>query len=261
MNLSIPFPGDDASKKAKKAGATSPADALHAAQRKHRRAEREAIHKAILAYCNDPKPAAVELARIKNRWDSSICNQPHQGCWSSLWPLLNCARNVPGLTAKGLVVFGGWYGIPPEDLSKATPPPEDLLGLINLYGCYRQTLDLFEHRKDSSTVEQYTTRDAALKNWVQNHPKEFGAYASPDYAKNIDCVETVAKDFLKEFLPIITSEFLRLENRTFLFFPEEGDPASGWRDFHAFADNYSRLPSDFLNGFGEYFFIVQMPTG
>lgn len=65
---------------------------------------------------------------------------------------------------------------------------------------------------------------------------------------------------MEHLLAVIKGVLLQMENRAFLFFPDDTDPASGWKDFFAFADLYARLPIEFINSLGPYYFIIRMPS-
>ena len=266
MKSSLSFPSDDdsdAAEKGKNPDATSPDDALHAAQQKHRREERKAVLTDIADHFRKPKPDAANLDRIRGRWETGIVDQLHIGKWASIWPILDAAHSLPGFCSTGLVIFGGWFAPPPPDLSGIVPPPDDPLRLVIDYGIYAATLDLIAGLLARIKVSPPVSADeckrcvAELKEWMEGHRKQFGLLASqPDDFKEI---KNAATSYVEDFPPIIKNTLMNLENRVFLFYPDEHDPASGWADFFTFADAYSRLPGAIINGFGDYFLIIQTP--
>jgi len=258
--MNIPNPSSEGGGGAKKKAAKlSPADALQAAQQTHRRVEREAITRAIIAHFTSSKPSPGNIDRIKDRFGASVVNQLHLGRWNSLWSVLDQARRIRGLCSKGLVLWGGWHSQPPEDLTQAAPPPDELLDLLLHYGFYKETLDLIDRLYAGKDAETRSILIAAFVKWVQTNPDKFGLRASGG-EWTIDGVQALSKDYLEHFLPVIKSRFYCLENRTFVFIPDPADPASGWRKFFAFADAYRQLPPDFIKSFGDYFFVIQLPS-
>ena len=262
MKLPPPPPNDDETT-GKPKGKPS-YDPHFAAQQKHRRAEREAVGKAFAGYFSKPDPATLEMIRL--RWDTGIINQIHIGKWASIWPVLDAARRVPGWCSKGLVVFGVWNASPPDDIDDVSPPPEDLLDLVISYGIYAATIDLVDWLNAAAKAGdagEYTIRNARFKKWLANHRMHFPfrALCSEEADNAEDIAKTFANQSMNELPPIIRNLLVKLDDRVFIFLPSPEDPASGWRDFLAFMDGYSRLPGDIINGFNDYFFSIHVPGG
>lgn len=199
----------------------------------------------------------LELIRL--RWETGINNQIHVGTWASIWPLLDSARQIPGWCPKGIVLFGIWDASPPEDLEDLSPPPEDLLGLLNDYWVYVITLDLIARLNASKTPEEYRVRYEELMRWVLVHRGNFGFYASNPDEVDLVAIEGVAKKAKGELPPLIKNLIVGLGNRVFVFFPDSETTTSGWANFIVFLAAYSRLPADIITGFDDYFFHIHVP--
>ena len=236
-------------------------DPHFAAQQKYRRAEREAICKALTDYLLNPDPATLEKIRL--RWDTGIINQIHMGKWDSIWPLLDAASRVPGWCSKILVVLGVWNASPPEDFDDVSPPPKDLFDLVIRYGIYAETLNLIKLRKAAGNVGEYAICNARFKKWLANYRMHFPFRAL--CSEEGDDAESVAVPFanqsVNELPPIIRNLIVNLDDRVFFFLPSPEDPAAGWQDFLAFMDGYSRLPSDIITGFNDYFVSIHLLEG
>ena len=232
------------------------------AQQKHRRAEREAIWKLLVAYLSKLDPAI--LAMIRFRWETGIDNQIHVGSWASIWPVLDAARQIPGWCPKCIVIFGIWNASPPEDLEELSPPPEDLLGLLNDYLVYVITLELIALLNKSKTAAEYRKRFEDVMRWILAHRGNFGFFAAnPEGVElthdDIDAIKIVAQKAKDELPPLIKNIIVGLENRVFVFFPDPEKGTSAWWNFIVFLLAYSRLPADMITEFNNYFFHIHVP--